>query len=315
MSPSLTQIRVNLQPIRRVVLDVPPTEVAMRRTTPLVVLALLLAGCSDSDPSPAAVRTAAPPSPSAVSSPSTEPSAPPSPRAAGTAARAIYYLRDSGRGPRLYREFHPRPATTGVLRDAVTAMLTERPYDKDYTSLWEPSTRVLGVRLDGSTAVVDVSGDTAESAHGAAAEEATLQQLVWTVTAADPKVKAVRLIVDGTPITSLWGHSDASGPMTRRSAAEVLGPVWLTAPGTLKRGARFGGEATVFEATVSWEFRQGDRVVKSGHTNATTGAPGRGTWSAVADVPPGSYVLRAYESSAEDGRPLHIDDKPVTVTP
>jgi hypothetical protein len=31
-------------------------------------------------------------------------------------------------------------------------------------------------------------------------------------------------------------------------------------------------------------------------------------------VPPGEYVLRAYESSAEDGRATFVDDKPVTVT-
>jgi hypothetical protein len=70
----------------------------------------------------------------------------------------------------------------------------------------------------------------------------------------------------------------------------------------------------VFEATVSWEFRQGSRVVKVGHTNADQGAPGRGPWSDTADVPAGEYVLRAYESSAKDGSATHIDDKPVTVT-
>ena len=295
----------------------------MRIAAPLV-LVFLLASCSDgSDDSPTAVRessappvsveSSAPPA-SVAPSPVTSPSAAPS--AAVTAARAVYFISDTTNGPRLYREFHRRPATTGVVRDAVTAMLTEKPFDEDYRSLWEPTTRVLGVRIEGSTAVVDLSDDTSRSAKGAAFEEATLQQLVWTVTAADPKVQAVRLLVEGSPISSLWGHADASKPMRRRNAAEVLGPVWILTPanGRLARGGTFGGEASVFEATVSWEIRKGDVVVKKGFTTASTGAPGRGTWSAKADVPPGTYVLRAFESSAEDGRPVFVDDKPLTIT-
>ena len=54
--------------------------------------------------------------------------------------------------------------------------------------------------------------------------------------------------------------------------------------------------------------------MKTGHTNADMGAPGRGPWSDVVTVPPGEYVLRAYESSAKDGTPTFVDDKPVTVT-
>lgn len=291
----------------------------MRRTAPLVVLALLVAGCSNGDPKPAAVRASATPSPSAVASPSAAPSPAASPSPVGTAARAIYYLHDDGRGPRLYRELHPRPATTGVIRDAVTAMLTTKAYDADYTSLWPAGTRLLGARVDktpeGSVAYVDLSREALSGSAGAEGEAQSLQQLVHTVTAAAPAVRSVQLLVEGKPPATLWGHVSTRRPIARGPAAEVLGQVWLSAPSTLKRGARFGGEATVFEATVSWEFRQGDRVVKAGYATATTGAPGRGTWSATADVAPGKYVLRAFESSAEDGRPLHVDDKPVVVTP
>jgi hypothetical protein len=232
----------------------------------------------------------------------------------------VYYVCDvackTTNGPQLYREFHRRPATTGVVRDAVTAMLTEPPQDEDYASLWPRTTRVLGVRLDGSTAVVDLSKEATTAGSGAAFEGASLQQLVWTATAADPKVKAVRLLVEGKPIDTLWGHIDTSRPMTREQPAEALGAVWILTPanGRVARGGTFGGEASVFEATVSWELRQGARVVQEGHTNAAVGAPGRGPWSAKADVPPGDYVLRAFESSAEDGRETFVDDKPLTVT-
>jgi hypothetical protein len=292
----------------------------MRRFAPLLALTLVgtAAGCGGSSTPPVASLL---PSPSAVSS-DPQPSAPvasgpvatgPARRSA-TTARALYYLHaDGSRGPLLYREFHPRPATTAVIRDAVTAMLTEKPLDADYTSLWPGGTTVRGARVSGSTAYIDLSARARRASAGGAAEAASLQQLVYTVTAAAPAVRRVQLLIEGHVPSTLWGHVDTRSPMARGPAIDVLGPVWLTVAPTIARGARFGGEASVFEATVSWEFRQAGRVVKAGHTNATTGAPGRGSWSAVADVPPGSYVLRAYESSAKDGTPTHIDDKPVTV--
>src|SRR4051812_34947185 len=193
-------------------------------------------------------------------------------------------------------------------------MLTENAYDADYTSLWPKGTSVRGTRISGTTAYVDLSAEARNGTAGGEGEAASLQQLVYTVTAAAPSVRSVQLLIEGRTVETLWGHADTRKPMARRMAAEVLGPVWLLVPSSIKRGARFGGEASVFEATVSWEFRQGGRVVKVGHTNADMGAPGRGPWSDVANVPPGRYVLRAYESSAKDGTPTFIDDKPVTVT-
>jgi hypothetical protein len=126
----------------------------------------------------------------------------------------------------------------------------------------------------------------------------------------------VQLLVAGHAVESLWGHVDTRTPIARQQPAEILGPVWILTPadGRVARGGTFGGEAGVFEGTVSWELVQGGKVVKSGFSQASVGAPGRGPWSAKADVPPGSYVLRAFESSAEDGRPTFVDDKPLTVT-
>lgn len=286
----------------------------MHRSVPLVALALLGAGCGSSGP-PAADRPGQPsavPAPTAASASATPPSSSP----VATTARAIYYLMDTTNGPRLYREFHRRTATDGALRDAVTAMLTQPARDKDYTSPWATDVRVLGVRRDGPTAVVDLSKQARASGGGAAVERSALQQLVWTATAAGPGLRAVRLLIEGRPAASLWGHVDTSKPLTREPAAEVLGPVWILTPenGRVTRGGTFGGEASVFEATVSWELRQGSTVVKAGFSTATEGAPGRGAWSARADVPPGAYVLRAFESSAKDGSATFVDDKPLTVT-
>ncbi|HVE74803.1 MAG TPA: GerMN domain-containing protein [Mycobacteriales bacterium] len=292
------------------------------RTTRLLLAAGLLASsvaaCSDTTP-----RSAGPAASS--SAPSTDPFATPSlsdpgqtasPAPTGRASRAIYWVRDTGprTGVRLYREFHSRPATTGVVKDAVEAMLTVSPLDDDYTSLWPEGTAVRAVRIDKATAYVDLTRDATSRRQGSAAERATLQQLVYTVTAAAPAVSAVQLMIEGKQVETLWGHSDTSRPMRREMAAAILGPVWILSPATVKRGGTVGGEASVFEATVSWEWVLAGKVVRKGFSNAAEGAPGRGKWSAPVDVPPGNYTFRAFESSAEDGRPIFIDDKPVRVT-
>ena len=284
----------------------------MAPRTRLAAIALLplLASCTGSS---APGVTAPTPSPT-VSSPA--PSATASPLPTASTAAALYYLRDSGRGPRLYREFHRIPVTGGAVHDAVMAMLTRAPADADYTSLWPAGTVVLDVRTEGSTAYVDLSDRARGGSSGAAGEAASLQQLVHTVTGADNAVTKVQLLVEGKQVPTLWGHVDTTGPISRAPAAEVLGPVWITTPdnGVVARGGSFGGQATVFEANVSWELLQGGTVVKRGFSTATIGAPGRGTWTATADVPPGDYVLRAFESSAKDGSPQWVDDKPLRVT-
>lgn len=293
----------------------------MHRSIPVVLVAVLVSGCTGGGADPAAVRGSVEPTIAAASPTAASQSNAPSPAASrSTAARAVYYLSDTTNGPRLYREFHRRPATTGVVRDAVEAMLTQPPLDDDYSSLWPTGTRVLNARVDrtveGAIASVDLSRQATTGSAGGAAEAASLQQLVYTVTAAAPAVTAVQLLVEGKPPATLWGHVSTRRPIARGPAADVLGPVWILIPanGRVARGGTFGGEASVFEATVSWELRRGGRVVKKGFTTASTGAPGRGSWSARADVPPGDYELRAFESSAKDGRETYVDDKPLTVT-
>ena len=66
------------------------------------------------------------------------------------------------------------------------------------------------------------------------------------------------------------------------------------------------GYGTAFEATVSWEVRRqgSDEVVAEGFTDA--GANGEfADFADSVDLDPGTYELRAFESSAEDGRPCY----------
>lgn len=284
----------------------------MRIAAPLVLALALLAGCADAPSDTASVPTPAAPSPSPSAA------APTASAGSTTGARglAVYWLgaTKDPRGPRLYREFVRRPAGADAVRDAVEAMLALEPRDPDYTSLWAEGTTVRDVRRDGTTAVVDLSAEASRNGGGSAFEAMTLQQLVHTVTAAEPSLTAVRLRVEGEQVETLWGSADTSRPLTRAPAVETLGPVWIDLPegGTVSR--EFGGTAAVFEATVSWELRRDGKVVQEGFSTASQGAPARGEWSGEADVPPGDYVLWAYESSAEDGSITWLDTKRVTIT-
>jgi hypothetical protein len=227
----------------------------------------------------------------------------------------VYWLgaADDPRGPRLYREALPVPDTGDDVRDAVTRMLEAGPVDPDYDSLWADGTELLSVRRDGTTAVVDLSSEATTGSGGAAFEAMTVQQLVHTVTAAEPSLRGVRLLVEGAPVETLWGHVDTSAPLTRTPAAETLGPVWLDVPEGGVVDGSFGGSATVFEATVSWQLRSGETVVEEGFSTASVGAPERGEWTATTKAPPGDYELWAFESSAKDGSITWQDTKGVTV--
>lgn len=294
----------------------PPLEeaaVLTRTATPvLLAAALVLAGCGSDEPD---VSAPAAPSPSTTAAPAV-PAPEPEPSSSAS-ARAVYWLgaADDPRGPRLYREFVQRPDVDDPVRDAVELMLSAEPADPDYTSLWADGTTVLGVTREGDTAVVDLSGQARTNGGGSAFEAMTLQQLVHTVTAADPSLTGVRLTVAGAPVETLWGATDTRQAVRRAPAAETLGPVWIDLQdGAVLAEPGFGGTATVFEATVSWQLRQGDAVVAEGFSTATTGAPERGEWQATADVPPGDYELWAFESSAKDGSITWLDTKSITVS-
>lgn len=302
---------------------VPASGVSVSRTPRRILapaaaaLLLALAACGGDDDG-LATPTSSPSASADAATPTQSPSTAPSEPAGESSARAIYYLKDTDpAGPRLYREFAARPDTGDILGDAVQTMLTRPPDDADYTSLWPTDTQVLATRVEGTTAVVDLSDRALEGQGGSAFEAMSLQQLVHTVTAAEPSTERVQLLIEGEQVETLWGAASIAEPIARAAQIETLGPIWLLTPtegGTLARGAEFAGTASAFEATVNWQWLQGDTVVAEGFSTASEGAPGRGDWSSPVEVPPGDYVLKAFESSAQDGSELFADTKTVTVT-
>ena len=252
-------------------------------------------------PTPAAVPTPAEPTTSAPAS------AAPSPTRSGPTV-PVYVLGDTEAGPRLYREFRAVGGGGADPVRAAVAGLAETPGDPDYRTPWS------GVRaISTSRAGTDVTVTFPAAPRLGSPAEATVavQQVVHTVTAADPRTKRVRVVAPGLP------PALTRAPLARAAQLDVLAPIWLLSPSDGGRSGRklvLQGTASVFEATVSVEVRRGADVAAGTTATASVGAPGRGAWTATVTLPPGDYVVAAYEVSAKDGSRLSVDTKRVTVS-
>lgn len=226
---------------------------------------------------------------------------------------------------RLYREWHEVNAasTPASVAAAAVEQMFQPANDPDYASAWSDAIQVKSVGHEGGIITIDLTGPVQDSSVGAEAAELALQQLVYTVQGAlavmaEPHATdPVRILVDGSPISDLWGHVDASEPIARAKATGTVAPIWITEPTdgqAVSMPFTVKGVAQVFEATVSWRVLKDGVEVDSGFTNASEGAPAFGDYSfELKGLDPGQYVLEVFESSALDGSPTFVDTKTITV--
>jgi spore germination protein GerM len=258
------------------------------------------------------------------SAPSTTNSAPPSSASQSQSTTYpvwIYYVGKLADPQRLlYREsvVRPRPVANAFITDAVNALLTTTATDPDYTSYWPIGTALVAANISGTNvAVINLSAAAASTTPADSGKgDISLQQMLYTIHTAAPKIDTLSLQIAGQPVTSLWG-TPIAGPIALKPASGVFSHVWITQPAygaTLPSSFTFGGEATVVEANVSWELLQKGGRLQSGFVTASIGAPERGTWSVQLNgLAPGKYTLRAWETSMKDGSITYLDDKVVTV--
>jgi Immunoglobulin-like domain of bacterial spore germination/Sporulation and spore germination len=249
-------------------------------------------------------------SPTPSTSPPTTPSASETaPAAGGSGPVYVYYIGDDGQSPRLYREIHDGVGTSGKAQTALRAMFAGQPDDPDYATPWD-NTKLRSYSVAGDTATVDLSKFVSV---GSAVESVAVQEIVYTVTANDTAVKRVLLRVKGNAPAS--GHSDWSTPQRRAPMVDVQGLIWILAPtqgATVSSPVKIDGYGTANEGTISWEVRKNGVVVKRSHTQG--GSMGVfGEFHDTVKLPAGDYELTAFESSAKDGSPIHIDTKNFTV--
>ncbi|HEX6247795.1 MAG TPA: Gmad2 immunoglobulin-like domain-containing protein [Nocardioidaceae bacterium] len=277
-------------------------------------------------------------SPSPSTGPSPSPSPEPSPSQAPSATAApptatpeppepvletvpVYYVGETSRGPRLFREFHRVDVADGHASAAVNQAVSVDPDDGDYRTLWPLGVTAAVVDVPPADVVtVDVRGDKPLRARpdGMTPEqaEASIQQLVYTAQAAVQDRSPVQLLVNGKRTDTVLGVP-ASEPLAQGDAADVLAQVWIIDPG---EGAEVGspftvsGLAAAFEATVQWELRKGDRLVADGYATAEeccTMAP----YSFRVKAPAGEYTLLVTDGDASGGEGYApwVDTKTVRV--
>ncbi|MBF8252495.1 MAG: hypothetical protein HW379_837 [Actinobacteria bacterium] len=264
-----------------------------------VIISLGLSGCSQSSKPP----TDSTPTPSASSTVSTK-------------AMAQYWVADTSRGFRLYREFVQVNPAPDAITAALRRLVSQKPIDSDYVSLWPLGTTINSVIVTGDSAIVDLTFPKLNL--GSEAESLAIAQLVWTATAADTTVKKILLTVDGKKIESLAGHMDATKAFTRGLTYEVLSPIWITSPSENQvvdaKGFTLSGMASTFEANVVWKVMKDGVLIQEGSTTAQEAAPAWKPWSVVIEnLKPGTYEFFAMEYSAEDGSLVAQDTKNVVL--
>ena len=233
-----------------------------------------------------------------------------------TKAYAQYWVADTARGFRLYREYVRLQVTPDPIITSLRALIAGTPKDSDYVSLWPKETKINSVIVVGSLATVDLT--LGKMNVGSEAESMAIAQLVWTATAANTTVKRIQLTVDGKIVESIAGHVDARKPFTRGLTYEVLAPVWITYPedGAVVRaqGFKLSGMASTFEANVAWKVFQNGKLVRQGSTLAAEAAPAWKPWSVAIDgLAPGQYMFIAMEFSPKDGSLVAQDTKNATL--
>lgn len=270
--------------------------------------------------------TTTPPPPAGTTSPTVTTSPTTTPPPAGTPDEVpVYYLGTARGRTMLYREFRtvtPADATLPArIAAAVREMLRDDPLDQDYFGAWPDSAMVRDVRIEGATAIVDLGG-VATNSVGAETTAASLQQLVWTVTAAaadaGSPVDGVRLLIDGSTQGDLWGHVAIDGVLGRAPALDTQAPVWLISPqqdATVGRTFAVHVDGAVFEATIALRVRDSTgAVIDERSVTLSNGAPSRGQATVELTLSPGRYTLEALYYSPADGSEQAMDDHDITVS-
>lgn len=289
----------------------------------VVVFALFFAGCSgddnetrpDPEPAPEATETEAAPTPA----PSED--AIPIEKSGRKLPIQLWFVQDVRGEAKLRLHWVELPAVSAIGRAALEELFAGVPDDapRNTYSIVPEGTELLDLSISRSVATVDLSGDFEDTGVGTAADGLQIAQVVYTLTQF-PTVKKVRFLLDGEEVVILGGHGiELDGPQSRKDWETSLPPIVVFRPYAGEEvdvPFTLTGVANVFEATVSWRLKQGREVLEEGFTTATCGTGCYGTFSDTIQIPlgtelPARVVLEVYESSAEDGRPLHMQRIPL----
>ncbi len=306
-----------------------PRSRSLVLTVAATAATVVLAGCGSDDPKDTASDPAASDTSSAKPTDGTsEPTSPASSDGGGepgTMAVPIYFVGDGPRGPVLFREFR-RVETDNPLEEAAALLTAGDALDPDYRTLF-PGGSFDDISFDGtgaqgviSAAVPDDGWKTAAPGMSQAEAELAVQSLVYTLQGVVGARARVQVTLGGEP-TLLFGIDTADG-VKDAPQLDVLNLVSVTTPeegATVSGTFTASGIASSFEATVPWEIRQGDDVVKTGFSTAEGWIDKLHPWETevdVSDLAPGEYTFVALTDDPSGGAEGHgpsEDTKTITV--
>ncbi|HEX9717774.1 MAG TPA: Gmad2 immunoglobulin-like domain-containing protein [Actinomycetota bacterium] len=214
------------------------------------------------------------------------------------------------------------PATQAVGRAALAELFegpTREEGDAGVSTAAPDGTEILDLSIDHGTATVDLSSEF-ESGGGSASVSMRLAQLTYTLTQF-PTVGEVALEIEGAPVEVFSGEGVViDHPMARRDFDHLLPPILVASPvigERVRSPITIAGSSNVFEATVSIAIldENDDRIAQT-FTTATCGTGCRGDYETnvsyeLGGTQEGTVVV--FESSAEDGSPIHVVEIPVTL--
>ncbi|MDO9496260.1 MAG: Gmad2 immunoglobulin-like domain-containing protein [Nocardioides sp.] len=271
-----------------------------------------------------ALATVALNQPSADAPPADDPTqaVEPTPTAA-TVAVPAYYVGDTGRGPRLFREFvnveeGPNPVAS------VLAALESTPGDPDYRTLWPAGSFAGGeVRRDIINVVIADAAlhDRPASMTGAEAALA-IEQVIFSVQGAVGDRLGVQFRLGDNPVNEVLGQP-TSEPLANAEPLDVLSLMSVTSPseGAVVSGSFVAeGVNSGFEATMSWRLEDAaGEVVLEGNATAEGWMDRLYPWTTdpidVSGLVPGTYrfVASNPDPSGGEGFPPDTDTRTIIV--
>jgi hypothetical protein len=175
-----------------------------------------------------------------------------------------------------------------------------------------------GVGVDGLIQVDLGSGTPLQRPPGMSEEtaEIAVQQLIYTAQAVVQARAPVQFTAEDRHIPTLLGVP-TSEPLAEGDPMSVQGTVWIIDPqdgDTVDTTFTVNGRGAFFEANVSWQLLQGDRVAEKGFATAEEGMT-LSPYSFEVTAKPGDYVLRVYDAdmSGGEGNGEAEDTKRITV--
>lgn len=242
--------------------------------------------------------------------------------------RAYFVLEGSaGTSTGLAAVLRTVPATTTVATEAVRQLLAgpserERAAHPRFRSTVPSSTRLLGIRISGGVATVNLSSAFA-SGGGSLSMMMRLAQLTWTVTQFHG-VTGVRLQLDGRGVTTFSGEGLVLPRTLTRSTFrdDVLPAIFVDRPAfgaAMASPARITGLAHVFEAEFRIAVLDGSR--RTLETRSVTATYGTGRWGRFDFMLPYHVSraqwgwLRVWHLSEKDGAVIDAREYRVWLTP